>query len=442
MTRPHERIGLVTIIAMDDISRCCLLAVVVDVRGRRVARARDGGAVGTEVVPVVGAEFVGDVLAGAVGVDVIRHVVSLVEHVLAHLVERGGGDEVALAVDVPGDGTVRGADGVVAGGASGGASVSGDLLTHDGVGAGTVVGDDHTAEQIGVVVVLVVDNDEDLRLDANLALEGEGLFNPANRAEAKLALARVGLLAEAAEYTVVEGELVLPLGVASTHLGVGPVDLVGLADDHLLAVLPVVVRLLGGGEVGVLRAPAAEVRGATGSEELAASGQAGVGVGLGGAVGRVRGVGHVVLAGGDVLGAKMPVNVHGAHSSLGEGGGDGLVQGSLALLHVSALVVAEGDVTAGLLDSHHDAGLDALKVVETGALAGLLAGAGVLVDGGGGVVLVPLRLEHRISSADCGGASDERADDGVAADSGGGGALLLGHDAKLGGDLNDGSHFD
>mmetsp|Transcript_12826 Transcript_12826/g.50118 ORF Transcript_12826/g.50118 Transcript_12826/m.50118 type:complete len:442 (+) Transcript_12826:1725-3050(+) len=441
MTRPHERMERLVIIALDDTSRCCLLAVVVDVRGRRVARARDGGAVGTEIVPVVGAEFVGDVLAGAVGVDVIRHVVSLVEHVLAHLVEGGGGDEVALAVDVPGDGAVRGADGVVAGGASGGASVSGDLLTHDGVGgAGTVVGDDHTTEHVGVVVRLVVDNDEDLRLDANLAGEADGVGVVANLAKAKLALARVGLLAEAAEDTVVEGELVLPLGVASTHLGVRPVDLVGLADDHVLAVLPVVVLLLIGGEVGVVRAPAAEVGGATGcSQELAASGLAGVVLRGGGAVGRHRGVGHVVLTGGDVLGAKMPVNVHGAHSSLGEGGGDGLGIGI-----VSALVVAEGDVTAGLLDSHGDAGLDALEVVETGALAGLLAVAGVLrLDGGGGgVVLIPLRLEHGISNADRGGASDERADDGVAADSGGGGALLLGHDAKLGGDLNDGSHFD
>ena len=113
---------------------------------------------------------------------------------------------MALAVDVPGDGTVRGADGVVAGGASGGASVSGDLLTHDAVGADSIgVGDDHTAEHIGVVVVLVVDNDEDLALDANLAGEGEGVGNPANRAEAKLALTRVGLLAEAAEDTVRRG---------------------------------------------------------------------------------------------------------------------------------------------------------------------------------------------------------------------------------------------
>merc|ERR1719199_407082 len=287
MTRPHERIGLVTIIAMDDISRCCLLEVVVDVHGRRVARARDGGAVGAGFVPGVGAEFVGDVLAGAVGVDVIRHVVSLVEHVLAHLVEGGGGDEVALAVDVPGDGAVRGADGVVAGGASGGASVSGDLLTHDAVGADSIgVGDDHTAEHIGVVVVLVVDNDEDLRLDANLAGESDGIVNLANLAEGKLALARVGLLAEAAEDTVVEGVLVLPLGVASTHLGVGPVDLVGLADDHVLAVLPIVVLLLVGGEAVVLVAPAAEVGGATGcSEELAANGGlAGVVLRGGGAV--------------------------------------------------------------------------------------------------------------------------------------------------------------
>merc|ERR1719199_1602900 len=361
MTRPHERIGLVTIIAMDDISRCCLLAVVVDVRGRRVARAIDGGAVGTEVVPVVGAEFVGDDLAGAVGVDVIRHVVTLLEHVLAHLVEGGGGDEVAHAVDVPGDGAVRGADGVVAGGASGGASVSGDLLTHDAVSRGAVsrgrcgadstgVGDDHTAEHIGVVVVLVVDNDEDLALDANLAGEGEGVVLGSLRAEAKLALARVGLLAEAAEDTVVEGVLVLPLGVASTHLGVGPVDLVGLADDHVLAVLPIVVLLLVGGEAVVLVAPAAEVGGATGcSEELAANGLAGVVLRGGGAVLRQSGEFHAVLPVGGVLGAKMPVNVHGAHSSLGEGGGDGSVLGPL---RVRARVVAFGDVTAGLLDSH------------------------------------------------------------------------------------------
>ena len=214
-------------------------------------------------------------------------------------------------------------------------------------------------------------------------------------------------------------------------------DLVGLADDHVLAVLPIVVLLLVGAEAVVLVAPAAEVGGATGcSEELAASGLAGVVLRGGGAVLAASAVFHGVLAVGGVLGAKMPVNVHGAHSSLGEGGGDGSGRA-----RVRARVVAEGDVTAGLLDSHGDAGLDALEVVETAALAGLLAGAGVLVDGGS-VVLIPLRLERRISNADCGGASDERADDGVAADSGGGGALLLGHDAKLGGDLNDGSHFD
>ena len=37
-------------------------------------------------------------LAGPVGVEVVGHVVALRLHVRAHLVERGGGDEVALTV--------------------------------------------------------------------------------------------------------------------------------------------------------------------------------------------------------------------------------------------------------------------------------------------------------------------------------------------------------
>ena len=98
------------------------------------------------------------------------------------------------------------------------------------------IGDDHHAEHIGVVVVLVVDTTK-TNPGRQSGRGGEGLNNPVNRAEAKFAFDRTGLLA-AAEDTVVEGVLVLPLGVASTHLGMGPVDLVGLADDHVLAVLP------------------------------------------------------------------------------------------------------------------------------------------------------------------------------------------------------------
>ena len=288
------------IIAIDDITGDRLLGVVVNVLG--------GAAIWAEVVPVVGAERVGDVLAGAVGVDVIGHVVGLLKHVLAHLVEGGCGDEVALAVDVPGDGAVRGADCVVAGGAGGGAGVGGDFLTHDGVeGAGTVVGYDHTAEEVGVVVGLVVDDGEDLRLDADLAGEANGVGGVTDLAEAVLALAGVGLLAEAAEDTVVEGELVLPLGVAGTHLGVGPVDLVGLADLHLLAVLEIVVSLLGGGEAGVLvmLAPASEVVGAAGEELAAGGGLTSVVLGRRGAVVIVV-VGDVVLADGKVLRAEVP----------------------------------------------------------------------------------------------------------------------------------------
>ena len=55
---------------------------------------------------VVGGVGVRDDLAGAVGVEVVGHVIALRLHVRAHLVEGGGGDEVALAVHLPGDGGV------------------------------------------------------------------------------------------------------------------------------------------------------------------------------------------------------------------------------------------------------------------------------------------------------------------------------------------------
>ena len=171
--------------------------------------------------------------------------------------------------------------------------------------------------------------------------------------------------------------------------------------------------------------------------ELAANGLAGVVLRGGGAVIRVSGEFHAVLVDGGVLGADASERSRGTFQPR-RGGGDGSVRFCLALLH-GVPSCSRRDVTAGLLDSHGDAGLDALKVVETGALAELLTGAGVLVDGGS-VVLSHFDLGVE-SNADCGGASTN-APTAAAADSGGGGALLLGHDAKLGGDLNDGSHFD
>ena len=214
-------------------------------------------------------------------------------------------------------------------------------------------------------------------------------------------------------------------------------DLVGLADLHLLAVLEIVVSLLGGGEAGVLvmLAPASEVVGAAGEELAAGGGLTSVVLGRRGAVGVVV-VGDVVLADGKVLRAEVPVNVHGAHSSLSEGGGHRSCGGRM-----SSLVVAEGDVTASLLDGLGDTGDDALVVVETGALRGLSALAGVGI-GDGGVVLVPLSLQGGIRHADRCGASNERADGDGADEGAGGGALLLGLEAKLGCNLNDGSHFE
>ena len=76
---------------------------------------------------VVGDEGVLDELAGAVGVEVVGHVVALLLHVVAELVEAGGADHVAAAVDLPGDGGVDGADLVVASGAGSGPGVVGDV---------------------------------------------------------------------------------------------------------------------------------------------------------------------------------------------------------------------------------------------------------------------------------------------------------------------------
>ena len=65
-------------------------------------------------------------LARAVRVDIAGHVVGVVQHHLAHLIERPGGDLVASAVDLPrATRRVYGADLVRARGAGGGADVLG-----------------------------------------------------------------------------------------------------------------------------------------------------------------------------------------------------------------------------------------------------------------------------------------------------------------------------
>jgi len=115
-------------------------------------------------VLVVRSDVIRGHLAGAVRVEVIGHVVTLRLHVSAHLIERRGGDEMARAVHLPRDRGPLRAHGVVSGRTGGGTGVVGDLLT-------LVAVNDHASHEVRVVVVLVVDDGEHLRLHANFALE-------------------------------------------------------------------------------------------------------------------------------------------------------------------------------------------------------------------------------------------------------------------------------
>ena len=116
------------------------------------------------VVLVVRSDLILGDLAGAVRVEVIGHVVTLRLHVSAHLIERRGGDEMARAVHLPRDRGPHRANIVVSGRTGGGTGVVGDLLT-------LVAVDDHASHEVRVVVVLVVDDGEHLRLHANIFVE-------------------------------------------------------------------------------------------------------------------------------------------------------------------------------------------------------------------------------------------------------------------------------
>ena len=119
---------------------------------------------------VVRSQVVGNKFPRSVSVQVIAHVITLGHHIGTHLVEGGGRDHVALAVDLPGDGSVLGASVVVTGSSGGGTGVLGDLGSHLAFRV-----DNHTAEEIGVVVGFVVDNGEDLGLNTDLHVGVEGI---------------------------------------------------------------------------------------------------------------------------------------------------------------------------------------------------------------------------------------------------------------------------
>mmetsp|Transcript_5818 Transcript_5818/g.12396 ORF Transcript_5818/g.12396 Transcript_5818/m.12396 type:complete len:325 (-) Transcript_5818:210-1184(-) len=269
--------------------------------------------------------MVGDEHTRSVCVEIVGHVVALFHHIGAHLVERRGGDGVALAVDLPGDGGVRRANGVVTGGTGGGSGVDGHVATHFEIGF-----DNHTLDEVGVVVGFIVDDDKDLGLDTDVVgnvLLGEGGEN---------------FHGEVAEDTIVERGLVLVGGTAGSSRRVGPVDFVGLSDFHgLVAVLPFVglgVLLV----LGVVEIALVSLAGLSG--QLAAFVDFGrsahvflhqftvlVVVAL-----------AIVLTGTVVLGSQVPVDVDGAETLLVVRRGDG------DDIDLEATIVTLGDVSSGL----------------------------------------------------------------------------------------------
>ena len=166
---------------------------------------------------VVGDIFAVDKLSRTMGLQVVAHVVSLGLHIGTHLVERRGRDHVALAIDLPGDWGVGRADLVFTGGSGGGSRVLGDSLSHFSV-------DDHAAHEVGIEIIFIIDNGEDLSLDTNLL-----------RKTGKIAKNR-----NAAENTVVARSLVLVDGSTGTSRRVWPVDFISVTNFHADTVLPVV----------------------------------------------------------------------------------------------------------------------------------------------------------------------------------------------------------
>ena len=278
-----------------------------------------------EVGVVVGGQMIGDKLSGSVSVKVVRHIVTLFHHIGTHLVERRGRNEVALAVDLPGDRSVRRADGVVTGGTSGGSRVHGDINTHLHIRF-----DNHTLHEVGVVVVFVVDDDEYLGVNTNvggnvLGLEGQESVH-----------------VEVAEDTVVERSLVLVGGSAGTGSRVRPVNLIGLSDFHALVTVLPLVRLGEHFFFSVVEVALVTLTGL--SSELAAivdGGRSTHGLFHQRTVVVVAGL-AIVLTGTVVLGTQVPVHVDGAETSLVVGRGDGND------INFQSSIVSLGDVSSGL----------------------------------------------------------------------------------------------
>lgn len=235
---------------------------------------------------VVGDKGISDKFAGTVGVQIVGHVVALVLHVVTEFVEGRGTDHVALTINLPGDGSVLGADLVVAAGTGGRSSVVGDVLA-------VLAVLDPSSHHIGVVIGFVIDNGEDLALDTDII--GNLLLGQRQNS----------VHVDVAKDSIVEGSLVLVHVSARSNGRVGPVNLVGLTDFHSDAVLPLVL----GGEFRISSVIVVATEAiANVFVPKAARGSRNVTMGTISVL--------IVLSDGVVFGSQVPVDVDGAQTGL------------------------------------------------------------------------------------------------------------------------------
>merc|ERR1711981_557132 len=136
------------------------MGVVVELAVRGIVLSTELATDLAEPLLVVSDVLVSDENTGSMGVHIAGHIVTLLLHVVTKLVEGRGTDQVALAIDLPGDRSVRGADFVVAARSGSGSSIVVDILS-------VLPINNPSSNQIGVEVRFVIDNGEDLTLDTN-----------------------------------------------------------------------------------------------------------------------------------------------------------------------------------------------------------------------------------------------------------------------------------
>lgn len=132
---------------------------------------------------------------------------------------------MAFTVYMPSDRGIHGANFVVTGSTGGRSSVFGDFGSF-------IIINNHTLDEVRVVVVLIIDNGEDLSLHTSFQMSIE-------RVERKDSVN--------AENTIVERSLVLIGSTTGSGSRVGPVNLVCLSNYHVFTVLPVIW----GGKLGI-----------------------------------------------------------------------------------------------------------------------------------------------------------------------------------------------